>query len=109
METTWGPSGGYGDNMRMMGTMGMMWGRCGDDRDDGDNMWRPQTMETTWGPFGGYGDNMRMTDDGDDMGMTGTMWVMTRGRRGPCGDNKITKNAITLEPNRDNSILFEDL
>ena len=28
METTWGPSGGYGDNMRMMG---MMWGRHGDD------------------------------------------------------------------------------
>ena len=43
----------------------MMWGpsrRCGDD---GDNMWRPQTMETTWGPSG---DDW---DDGDDMG---TMW-----------------------------------
>ena len=28
METTWGPSGGYGDNIRMTGTM---WGQCGDD------------------------------------------------------------------------------
>ena len=78
--------------------------RCEDDGDDGDNMWRPQTMETTWGPSGGYGDNMRMTettgtmwgqcgDDGDDVGMTGTM----QGRWGPQGDNKITKNAITFE------------
>ena len=30
METTWGPSGGYGDNMRTMGTM---WGRREDDGD----------------------------------------------------------------------------
>ena len=84
-----------------------MWGwrgRCGDDRDDGDNMWRPQTMETTWGPSGGYGDNMRTTgttgmmwgqcgDNRDNVGTTGTM----RGQRGPRGDNKITKNAITFE------------
>ena len=47
-------------------------------------------METTWGPSGGYGDDR---DDGDDVGM---MWTM-RGQRGPCGDNKITKNAITFE------------
>ena len=30
MEITWGPSGGYGDDVRMMGTMGhdvgTMWG-----------------------------------------------------------------------------------
>ena len=61
METTWGPSWGYGDNMRMTGTtgtMGMMWGQRG--------------------------------DNGDDMGMT-------RGLRGPHGDNKITKNAITFK------------
>ena len=32
METTWGPSGGYGDDVGMTGTM---WGRRGDD---GDNM-----------------------------------------------------------------------
>ena len=31
METTWGPSGGYGDDVRTTGTM---WGRRGDDRDD---------------------------------------------------------------------------
>ena len=41
-------------------------------------------METTWGPSGGYGDNMR------------TMGT-TRGRWGPRGNNKITKNAITFE------------
>ena len=41
-------------------------------------------METTWGLSG---------DDRDDVGMTG----MIRGRRGPHGDNKITKNAITFE------------
>ena len=58
METTWGPSGGYGDNMRMTGTM---WRQCGDDR--------------------------------DDVGMMGMM----RGRWGPRGDNKITKNAIFFE------------
>ena len=84
-----------------------MWGRrgqCRDDGDDGDNMWRPQTMETTWGPSGGYGDNMRTMgmmgmmwgwcgDDEDNVGMTGATW----GRRRPRGDNKFTKNAITFE------------
>ena len=29
MGTTWGPSGGYGDNMEMMGMAGMMWGLQG--------------------------------------------------------------------------------
>ena len=75
-----------------------MWGWRGRRGDDGDNMWRPQTMETTWGPSG---DDVEMTGMmwrrrgwcGDDMGMTGT----TRGPRGPRGDNKITKNAITFE------------
>ena len=65
----------------MTGTTRGRRGRCGDDR---DNMWRPQTMETTWGPSGDDG------DDGDNVGMT---W----GRRGPHGDNKITKNTITFE------------
>ena len=37
MGTTWGPLGGYGDNVGMMGTTR---GRCGDD------------MGTTWGPWG---------------------------------------------------------
>ena len=43
MGTTWGPSGGYGDDMGtiwMMGTMGMM----GTMWDDGDNV---GTMGTT--------------------------------------------------------------
>ena len=31
METTWGPSGSYGDDVRTTGTM---WGQCGDDGDD---------------------------------------------------------------------------
>ena len=43
MGTTWGPSGGYGDDV---GTTGMMWGcrgRCGDH---GDNMgWRPRKQQ----------------------------------------------------------------
>ena len=68
----------------------MMWrqqGRCGDDGDDGNNMWRPQTMGTFWGLW------RQHEDDGDDVEMTGT----TRGRWGPCGDNKIIKNAITFE------------
>ena len=67
METTWGPSGGYGDNMRMTGMMGMM-----------------RMIGTMWGWCGDYGDDM------------GTMGMM-RGRRRPRGDNKITKNAITFE------------
>ena len=105
METTWGPSGGYGDNRD---NTGMTWGqriRCGDD---GDNMgWRPrrqrrpqrpQVMETTWGPSGGYGDNVGMTGTtqgqcGDNMGTT---WGR-RGQHGDHGDNEITKNAITFE------------
>ena len=43
-----GPSGGYGDNVRTMGTM---WGQHGDD---GDNM---GTTGMTWGPQGPCGDN----------------------------------------------------
>ena len=32
-------------------------------------------MGTTWGPSRGYGDDVGMTgDDGDNAGMTGTMW-----------------------------------
>ena len=44
-------------------------------------------MGTFWGLWGQH------EDDGDNVGMTGTM----RGQRGPHGDNKITKNAITFE------------
>ena len=54
METTWGPSEGYGDdgdNTDDTGTMGTTWG--GDPR-------RPQVMETTWGPSEGYGDVVGM-------------------------------------------------
>ena len=42
METTWGPSEGYGDNMRttgMTGMMGTMWGQCGDDMGTTGMMW----------------------------------------------------------------------
>ena len=45
-ETTWGPSGGYGDNMRMMGTTSMMWGQHGDD------VGMTGTMQGRWGPRG---------------------------------------------------------
>ena len=31
MGTTWGPSGGYGDDVGMTGTT---WARCGDDGDN---------------------------------------------------------------------------
>ena len=47
-------------------------------------------MGTFWGLWGQHEDD---GDDGDDVGMMG----MTRGRWGPRGDNKITKNAITFE------------
>ena len=70
METTWGPSGGYGDDVGMTGMTWGPWGRRGDHGDHGDNMgwrprrqWRPrqpQVMETTWGPSGGYGDDVGM-------------------------------------------------
>ena len=40
MGTTWGPSGGYGDDV---GMMGMTQGLRGDDGDD---------VGTTWGPRG---------------------------------------------------------
>ena len=50
-------------------------------------------VKTTWEPCGDHGDDM-----GDDVGTTGMMWR----QQGPCGDNKITKNAITFETNQDN-------
>ena len=86
----WGPSRRCGDNRDDVGMTGMTGTTCGDHR--------------PWGPSRGYGDNMRTTgmtgtmwgqcgDDRDEVGMTGTM----RGQRGPRGDNKITKNAITFE------------
>ena len=34
MGTTWGPSGGYGNNVGMTGMTGMTRERCGDDRDN---------------------------------------------------------------------------
>ena len=114
----WGP---HGD---LLGAMGMTWGWqgwCRDDgtmwgwrgwhldhRDHGDNIHvvpivpmlspvettKTTAMGTTWRPSGGYG---------DDVGTTGKMWGwwddvgMTWGQCGPCGDNEITKNAITFE------------
>ena len=52
METTWGPSGGYGDNMRMMGMMGTMWGRRGDDVDDVGTMGTTCGDHRPWRPHG---------------------------------------------------------
>ena len=66
MGTTWGPSGGYGDDV---GMMGMTWGRCGLRGQHGVETMETTAMRTTWGPSGGYG---------DDVGMTG----MTQGQRG---------------------------
>ena len=43
METTWGPSESYGDNV---GMTGMTQGQCGDDGDD------VGTLGTMWGPRG---------------------------------------------------------
>ena len=62
MGTTWGPSGGHGDDV---GMTGMTWGRHGDDMG---------TMGTTWG--GDHGDN---GDHGDHrfwdlLGAMGMMW-----------------------------------
>ena len=105
MGTTWGPHGGYGDDV---GMMGMTWGQHGDDRDN------VGTMGTTWGgdhrdngdhrSWGPHGDllgamGMMWGQRGwhrDDMGTTRMMWGW-RGQRGDHGDNKITKNAITFE------------
>ena len=59
METIWGPSGGYGDDV---GTMGMTRGRCGDDGDD------VGTTGTTWD--GDNGDHSH----GDHMGTFWGLW-----------------------------------
>ena len=69
MGTTWGPSGGYGDDV---GMTGMIQGRHGDDRDD------VGTTGTTWG--GDHGDNGDHRDHrslephGDLLGAMGTMY-----------------------------------
>ena len=75
--TTFGQRGQYvetTDHGDHMGTFWGLWGR-GDDRDNGDDVGRPQTMETTWGPSGGYGDDGGMTwgrceDNRDHVGTT---------------------------------------
>ena len=43
MDTTWGPSGGYGDDV------GMTWGRQGQCGDDGDDVDDARTTGTMWG------------------------------------------------------------
>ena len=63
MGTTWGPSGGYGDDMGMMGTTR---GQCGHDRDD------VGTTRTTWG--GDHGDHRSWGPHGDLLRAMGTMW-----------------------------------
>ena len=52
MGTTWGPSGGYGDDVGIMGTM---WGQCGDDMGTTGMTWG--TMGMMQGPQGPHGDN----------------------------------------------------
>ena len=107
----WGWRGRWGQCGDDVGTMGTTWGWHGDNGDDvgtmgktcGDHRpWRPHgdllgamgTMGTTWGRCGMTGMKWGWCGDNrDSVGMTGTM----RGQQGPCGDNKITKNAITFE------------
>ena len=72
MQTTWGPSGGYGDDV---GMTGMTWTQCGDD---GDNMGTMGTTGTTWGGDHGdnrdHGDHMSWIPHGDLLGAMGMMW-----------------------------------
>ena len=75
METTWGPSGGYGDNVGMMGTTRRTWGG-----DHGDHR--------SWRPHGDLLGAMGMTrgqcgDDREDMGTTGTTWGGDQRQRRP--------------------------
>ena len=65
MGTTWGPSGGYGDDV---GMMRMTWGQCGDDRDD---VGMTGTTGTTWGGDHGY---HRDHSHGDHMGTFWGLW-----------------------------------
>ena len=65
METTWGPSGGYGDDVEMTGMTWGQRGQHGDHGDNGDNIgWRPQRQQRPqpWGPHG------------DLLGAMGMMW-----------------------------------
>ena len=62
----------------------MTWGPRGQWVQHGVETTETTAMGTTWGPSGGYG---------NDVGMMGMTWEP----RGSCGDNKITKNAITFE------------
>ena len=111
MGTTWGPSGGYGDNVGMTGMTWGQWGWCGDDGDNMGMTGTTGTMGTTWGGDNGgdhgdhsHGDNMgtfwglwgQCGNDGDNTRMT-CGWQGRRGQPGDHGDNKITKNAITFE------------
>ena len=62
METTWGPSRGYGDDM---GMTGMTQGQCGDD------VGTTGMTGTTWG--GDHGDNGDHSH-GDHMGTFWGLW-----------------------------------
>ena len=70
--TTWGPSGGYGDDV---GTTGMTQGQHGDD---GDEVGTMETTGTTWG--GDHRDNEDHRDHrswaphGDLLVAMGTTW-----------------------------------
>ena len=66
METTWGPSGGYGDDVGMTGTTQ---GRCWDD---GDHVGTMGTTGTTLG--GDHGDHRSWRPHGDLLRAMGTMW-----------------------------------
>ena len=64
METTWGPSEGYGDDVRMTEMMETMWGRREDDGDD---------MGMTGMTCGDHGDHRPWRPHGDLLRAMGTM------------------------------------
>ena len=88
MGTFWGLWGWREDNGDDGDNVGMMWGQWGQHVETTETTDHGDHMGTFWGLWG------RCEDDGDDVGMMGTTWG---GWWGSCGDNKITKNAITFE------------
>ena len=65
METTWGPSGGYGDDGDDVGTTWTMLGRCGDDVGMTGTTWGDHRP---WRPHGDLLGSMGMTET------TGMTW-----------------------------------
>ena len=88
MGTTWGPSGGYGDNVGTTGTTWGPWGQHGvETTETTETTGHGDHMGTFWGLWGRCG---------DDVGMTGMTWGWW-GQHGDHRDNEITKNDITFE------------